>query len=387
MAIAAAASALCLLSLAVAARADAYVYWANISTSSIIHGGTASIARANLDGSGVDQGFISDAVGGPPLGGFAIAVDAEHIYWTDPDAQTIGRANLDGSDVDRSFISGASFLGYVPEGVAVDASYIYWTNAAIGTIGRANLDGSGVNRRFVTGASDPGGVAVDAGHVYWASGGGGIGRANLDGSGVEQSFVTVGGCVPSPTAVAVNATHIYWVNGGLDCGYDLSGSVGRANLDGSGVEQDIAAAYHPRGIAVNASHVYWTNYGALARANLDGSAVDLLFGSIAGPHEAADFVLDGVAVDALTDSDPPQTKITKGAPNKLDKHKVKFKFTADEPDVTFECKLDKKPYQALHVAEEGQAARRRQAQVQGVATDEAGNSDLSAAKDKFKVVD
>ena len=44
------------------------------------------------------------------------------------------------------------------------------------------------------------------------------------------------------------------------------------------------------------------------------------------------------------DTHPPQTKITKGAPNKTDKTKVKFKFTSSEPDSTFECKLDKKPF-------------------------------------------
>ena len=192
----------------------------------------------------------------------------------------------------------------------------------------------------------------------------------------------------------MNATHIYWVNGGLDCGYALSGSVGRANLDGSGVEQDIAAAYHPRGIAVNASHVYWTNYGALGRANLDGSAVDLLFGSIAGPHEAADFVLDGVAVDALTDTDPPQTKITKGAPNKLDKHKVKFKFTSSEPDSTFECRLKgkglKRPVRQFNECDSPRKYKRLddgRFKFKVRAIDAAGNVDPSAAKDKFKVVD
>ena len=41
---------------------------------------------------------------------------------------------------------------------------------------------------------------------------------------------------------------------------------------------------------------------------------------------------------------PPETTITKGAPNKTDKTKVKFKFTSSEPDSTFECELDKKPF-------------------------------------------
>ncbi len=44
------------------------------------------------------------------------------------------------------------------------------------------------------------------------------------------------------------------------------------------------------------------------------------------------------------DSDPPQTKITKGASKKTDKRKVKFKFRSDERGSTFECKLDKKKF-------------------------------------------
>ena len=36
-----------------------------------------------------------------------MAVDATHIYWINNGTDTIGRANLDGTDVDQSFITGA----------------------------------------------------------------------------------------------------------------------------------------------------------------------------------------------------------------------------------------------------------------------------------------
>jgi hypothetical protein len=87
------------------------------------------------------------------------------------------------------------------------------------------------------------------------------------------------------------------------------------------------------------------------------------------------------------DSDPPETEITKGAPNKLDKSKVKFKFTADEPNVTFECKLDKKPYKPCSSPKKVKRLDDGKHKFKVIATDEAGNSDPSAAKDKFKVVD
>ena len=124
-----------------------HVYWTNTGTNS------NSIGRANLDGSGVDQSFITGA--NDPHG---VAVDGQHVYWTNAGRDAIGRANLDGSGVDQSFITGADF----PEGLAVDGQHVYWGNALNGTIGRANLDGSGVDQRFITGANGPGGVAVDS---------------------------------------------------------------------------------------------------------------------------------------------------------------------------------------------------------------------------------
>jgi hypothetical protein len=85
--------------------------------------------------------------------------------------------------------------------------------------------------------------------------------------------------------------------------------------------------------------------------------------------------------------EPPQTKITEGAPKKTDKSKVKFKFSSDDPGATFECKLDKKAFKAckspktLKNLDEGKhtfAVR---------AVDPDGHRDATPAKDKFKVVD
>src|SRR5262245_18360612 len=98
------------------------------------------------------------------------AAGSRHVYWTNTFADTIGRANVDGTGADQGFITGATR----PEGVAVDSSYVYWANrhtgqVGVGTIGRANLDGMGVNQSFITGATDPQGVAVDANYIYWAN--------------------------------------------------------------------------------------------------------------------------------------------------------------------------------------------------------------------------
>jgi virginiamycin B lyase len=137
-----------------------------------------------------------------------VAVDSSHVYWSNQ-AHAIGRANLDGTGVDQSFITGRKII---PLGVAVNANHVYWANGSVGsggpsrplsTIGRANLDGTGVTHRFIRGATYPFGVAVDANHVYWADFlTGTIGRANLDGTGVNRSFITG---ATNPVGVAVDA--------------------------------------------------------------------------------------------------------------------------------------------------------------------------------------
>jgi hypothetical protein len=87
------------------------------------------------------------------------------------------------------------------------------------------------------------------------------------------------------------------------------------------------------------------------------------------------------------DTDPPETEITKGAPNKLDKSKVKFTFTSDEPGSTFECKLDKKAFKPCTSPRKVKRLDEGKHKFKVRAIDAAGNVDPSAAKDKFKVVD
>ena len=139
----------------------------------------------------------SPALSGPQ----GVAVDAAHVYWTQLrfSTNTIGRANLDGTGVDQSFISGAA----QPSGVAVDAAHVYWTNRrAPRTIGRANLDGSGVDQSFIDRPERAHGRGGRRRARLLDQRARTIGRANLDGSGVEQSFITIG--AGPPFALAVN---------------------------------------------------------------------------------------------------------------------------------------------------------------------------------------
>jgi hypothetical protein len=206
-----------------------------------------------------------------------------YVYWAqaslDGSANEVARANLDGSEAGESLVSNPS----VGRGIAVDSEHVYWAGG--GAIGRVELDGSNGHPHFVTDLSEvTTWVAVDADHIYWndrvpssapVEEWGTIGRANLDGSGVDRTFIS--GLSPySVNGVAVDAGHIYW-------GEWLTGRIGRANLDGSGVQTDFIQASNQGGIAVDATHIYWgvgIESNSIGRANLDGSAVDGTFISL-----------------------------------------------------------------------------------------------------------
>ena len=394
-----------------------HLYWGQAGGFNVGFGSIRGIGRAGLDGSNPDVNFISG-----PTAPEGVAVDAEHIYWTNTPsalpctspgnvwcASTIGRANLDGSEVDAAFIAGANN----PWGVAVDDTHVYWTNvgtgtAGVGTIGRADLDGSNVDQSFITGASYPAGLAVGANHIYWANAGAGgvIGRANLDGTGVDQSFIAGAGDL---VHLAVDASHLFWANFG-------GSAIGRAELDGTNVEPAfIITAYRPWGVAVgDGTHIYWTvpsfsGPPAIGRANLDGT--NLCQGLISAPGLDP----DGVAVDAEgpaataecppptedpptedppTEDAPPtgesprslNTTITKHPSTKTTKRKARFKFRSDSPvHPTFECKVDRKPFKPCDSPFErtvgpGTHRFKVRAIVDGVA-------DPSPAKFKWKVLE
>jgi virginiamycin B lyase len=277
---------------AVAAPAQAYVYWSDDSDN--------TIARATLDGQQVQQSFIQGA-SNPGQ----VVVDASHIYWFNRGDGAIGRANLDGSGVNPDFIAGAAAVG---SGLAVGDGYIFWTDFQNSTLGRANVDGSGAGT-IVTGLLSPRGVAVDAGHVYWTNYGveNGqlpIGRANLDGTAAVNDFILA----PSPATgnigqIVADSSHLYWGHGP---------NIARATSDGTNINTAFAVAPGGNsGLAVDAFHIYWSTNGdyfydahPIARANIDGTGVNPTF---IDNHP----LVGGIAVDGLVP--PPSSDGTPGA--------------------------------------------------------------------------
>ena len=94
---------------------------------------------------------------------------------------------------------------------------------------------------------------------------------------------------------------------------------------------------------------------------------------------------DGSTQGPCPDKQAPTVTITKGAPDKLEKSKVKFKFESNEPGSTFECKFDKQDFKPCTSPRKYKRLGGGKHKFKVIATDPAGNSS-DPAKDKFKVV-
>ena len=120
------------------------IYWANYTTN--------TIGRANIDGSNQNSDFINLKPGSftgsdSSIGGITgVTVQGNYIYWANWDINTIGRASVDGSGIDNTFIStGASTNPY---NITSSSSKLYWTNYGSGSVAKSNLDGTGKSVLF-----------------------------------------------------------------------------------------------------------------------------------------------------------------------------------------------------------------------------------------------
>ena len=121
--------------------------------------------------------------------------------------------------------------------------------------------------------------------MYWSDAGTGtIQRANLDGTGIED--VVTGLRTPADIALDASRGKMYWTAGG-------TGRIQGANLDGSGVSDIVTGLDNPYDLAVDirGGKLYWADRGTykIQRANLDGTEVEDL---VTGHRMLTDVALD-----------------------------------------------------------------------------------------------
>ena len=167
-------------------------------------------------------------------------------------------------------------------------------------------------------------------------------------------------------AVGVDSGHIYWTTTRTSFGdeppAEWVGTIGRANLDGSGAEQRfITGESHITDVAVDSGHVYWVNQAQYEPC------------FHCGPMEPPD-------------TTPPDTVITQGAPKKTQRTKLNFRFASEDPFATFECRRDKRRWRSCYSPTTVRRLDRGRHTFRVRAIDRERNVDPIPAKDVFRVV-
>ena len=242
----------------------------------VYFGNRWGIDRVDLSGSDWEE--VLQISGGPA--DIALDMVGNKLYWTA--GSSIRRSDPDGSDVEDVLTD----LDDSPGAVALDPEEgkVYWAVGdyfRYGELLRANLDGS--EMEYVVSDGEVVGFDLDlqGRKVYWTDARGTMHRANVDGTGVEDLFAPI---VRAPYSVALDpgGGRVYWSD-------LLTGSIQKAGLDGSGLEIVVGGLKSPRGIFLDGGRLYWADSGTgkIQSADLDGSNLMDIAAELDGPDKVA----------------------------------------------------------------------------------------------------
>ncbi len=255
----------------------------------------------SLTGSSVDA-LVSNVQNATSV---ALDIANDKVYWAEQTGNHSGsvwRANLNGTNPER-----VRELTTAPRRIALDTANgkLYLTNSR-GKVQQMNLNGSGFQPNLIVNLDSPRGIAIDpaGGKVYWTeqtgNHSGSIQRANLDGSNAQS----VRELTSAPQGLALDTANgkLYLTNS--------RGKVQQMNLNGSGFQPNLIVNLNaPQDIAIDTAggKVYWTEEGKIRRANLDGSSRQDVATGIGTPIS--------IALDAAPVSAPSAPAAAPAVPN------------------------------------------------------------------------
>ncbi len=255
------------------------IYWTEF--------GRNRIRRASRSGKAVET-VVEDAGDGPM--GLALDVDTERLYWTTDGSfpRSVRSARIDGSS--RAVLALGPMLNR-PRAITALSDALFWTEVINGVVRRTDLSGGsvttiiddGIANRFEHGRPVPlfyRGITADPAHdLLYLSDFYGSRIESIRHDGSDRK--TIAGSTPDvdfPTGIAFDdaSNRLLWADAGREA--IVSWQVGAADLTILVDAED--GLVNPRGVAVDRRdrRVYWTDAArnAIGRATLDGSGVEWL---------------------------------------------------------------------------------------------------------------
>ncbi len=201
-------------------------------------------------------------------GAYALAVDANNVYWTTTTG-TVNQASTAGTNLVQ-----LSSGWMNPLVMALDSSYVYWAEStSVGSINRAPI-GMTAMMAALTPATlvDPQGLAVHGGVIYFTETGANAGGhlATVDTSQNITNFLSG---LTAPSSLVADDTFLYWVDVTDGQVNKLSRSLTTTTFVSLAKSQA-----QPWQLAVDDVNVYWTNKGdnSVNQVPINGGTVTVL---------------------------------------------------------------------------------------------------------------
>lgn len=252
--------------------------------------GQSRVEKALYDGTG-RQTVLAGA--GSNVRGLALDLASGKIYYADNGADVIYRMNLDGTSRVQILLTGPVAGTSFPADVRLNLAggHLYFCDQQKGQLRRCSLDGSNAVVLLTDSVYQPYYLDLDlnAGKIYWGdfdgvtSNTGSVFRANLDGSGRET--VVTGNLETRGVCVDPAGGMLYWVNRNAGTIHRCPLSALPVNVTSSPAVQTLYSGLDtPHGLAldVRAGKIYWADTGtngfpntlgdkAVSRGDMDGS--------------------------------------------------------------------------------------------------------------------
>lgn len=243
---------------------DTHLYWLNEGRRAE---GEPGIFRVSKSGGAVERLVAGKGV-------HAIAVDAESVFWLQPDSDAVMRVPKSGG-TPVAVASGQENL----MAIAVDEGHVFWATRE--ALWRADKRG-GRPQSVASSISLPTSIAVDQASVYWYSDiSGKLARAPKKGGGVRPVLseeLTL-------HAFFLDEGFLYWAFGS-----EKKAQIRRMPKAGGAPADVVSGQDVPADFATDEGFVYWTTGDAIFRAPKEGGPAVAV---VSGTDRAHDIAVDG----------------------------------------------------------------------------------------------